>query len=371
MNLRTIKAIVMKDALDMLLNRSALVALVTPIVLALFFIGVGSVLSSKTWALLVYDPGNSGVTALLQEIYPQDTITQATSAEEVISAFGEDGTQRDNAPYALGVVVPTDFEAQLQRGEQPEIALYVNGDEVGEGTGTLIMSMVEQYARTVVNPEPPARVSLTTINPAQSIAQDLSHFYIVLSLLTAFPVGTVLVPSLLIEEKERKTLRFLLISPASFTDVVIAKLLVGLVYAFLVVGVVLVVVGGLIGQVGVVLLLVFLGALMGVALGLLAGSIFQTMHGVGIFSGLMGVLYFLPLLVVGPIGVGFATNPLLQLIKVMPTAYLAETLLLALQGQAQPAEITFTLTLLVGVTMAVLAAAIGVLRRQTGRMALI
>src|SRR5207302_3695283 len=103
------------------------------------------------------------------------------------------------------------------------------------------------YPRTVANPQPPANITLATVNPpspSSNAIVDINQSYAVTAFLVSFLVGTSLVPGMLAEEKEKKTLRMLMVSPASFSDVIAGKLLVGLAYQLLLSGVVLTINGG-------------------------------------------------------------------------------------------------------------------------------
>src|SRR5207248_7141825 len=121
----------------------------------------------------------------------------------------------------LGLVVPANFEAQLQAGSHPQLSLYVNGDDVGITQRQLLLSALTDYSRNVANPQPPVSIAMATINPPSNtnFAVDIGKFYVMTALLSSFLVGTALMPGLLVEEKEKKTLRMLMVSPASFTDV--------------------------------------------------------------------------------------------------------------------------------------------------------
>lgn len=161
-------------------------------------------------------------------------------------------------------------------------------------------------------------------------------FYALLSLTTCLVVGTSMMPNLLVEEKETKTLWMLLVSPASLADVVAGKLLVGLVYQLLLAVVVLVVQHAFVGEVPLVLFFTLLGSCLGIAVGLLIGSIFKTVTAGGAFTGVIALLYIFPALFVGPFGQYFQNDALARAMPALPTYYLADGLLAALQSQATP-----------------------------------
>ena len=127
MHPRVIRAIARKDALDLLLNKQTLVMLLTPILLALFFLGLTWLIGGKsTTEILVYNPdhvpGKIGVEQVFTGAIADARLTYARSAEEVTAAFGPDGARKPSG-YALGLIVPANFEASVQAGQQPELKL--------------------------------------------------------------------------------------------------------------------------------------------------------------------------------------------------------------------------------------------------------
>jgi uncharacterized membrane protein required for colicin V production len=68
----------------------------------------------------------------------------------------------------------------------------------------------------------------------------------------------------------------LMVTPASFEDILAGKLLVVLVYQLVLTGVVLVILGAFTGQIALVLLYALLGSCFSLALGLLLGAVFNT-----------------------------------------------------------------------------------------------
>ena len=336
MHIRSILAIARKDALDILLNKSTLTLLLTPIFLAVLFVVVGALLGSHTTNALVYNPGKSGVEQVLDGAFSDIKVTYTNSPADVTAAFGPDGSHKSTT-YALGLVVPADFDASLRSGAHPQLNLYVDGSQIDNQQRQLLSSALADYSRSIANPQPPANISVATINPPSSsnnALQDIGVVYSAAVLLSSFLVGTSLVPGLLVEEKEKKTLRMLMVAPASYADVVAAKLLVGLVYQLLIALLVLGIKGGFVGQVQILLLFVLLGSLFSVALGLLIGSIFQTTTATGAFSSMITVTYILPIFFVGPFMQLLASSPFSQAIKALPTYYLADGAANAIQAQS-------------------------------------
>jgi ABC-2 type transport system permease protein len=368
MHPRIIRAIARKDALDLLLNKQTLFMLLTPIFLAIFFVAIGALLGGKTTDILVYNSdgtaGSSGLEQVLKGAFSDARIIQASSAEDVAAAFGPDGTKKSST-YALGLVIPANFEAQVQAGQHPELQLYINGDDISNDQRELIVGALTNYSRAVVSPAP-VTLTTATINPPRpgtSLADFAATFYAIGALVSSFLVGTAVVPGLLIEEKEKKTLRMLMVSPASWTDVVAAKLLVAFCYQVILAVMALAITRGFVGQIPLVLLFALLGSCFSVAVGALAGSIFKTQGAAGAFGGIGSFLYLIPVFFVGSFGAVFGGGAA-QFVKVLPTYWLADGAANAILNQS-----TLTTTLLdagvvVGSTLVLFLIAVWGLRRQ-------
>ena len=363
MHIRSILAIARKDAIDILLNKSTLFTLFTPIFLAVLFLGVSSIIGAKTSNILVYDPGNSSVDQLVSSYFAHPKMTRAGSAEDVAAAFGPDGSHK-SSQYAVGLVVPANFEAELRQGNHPQLGLYFNGDEVNNQDRQILLHLITNYASTVINPQP-LNITLATINPPTSTpVVDLSSIYIVAALLTSFLVGTSVVPGLLVEEKEKKTMRMLMVSPASFTDIVLGKLLVALMYQLILSIAVIAIQQGFIGNIAMMFLFVLLGSCFALALGLLAGSIFETTGALGGFISIASILFVVSGLFTGPLGALLLNNPVAQAVKILPTYYLADGAYSALQNQSTVAKVLFDGGIVFGCTVILLGIAVWLLRRQ-------
>ncbi len=364
MRLYTTFAIARKDALDILLNKSTRVMLLTPIFIAIVFAVISNLPEIKISDLLIYNPGYSRVGQVVARAVPQSQPIAAHSQEEVVSAFAQ------HKPYLLGMIIPADFDTRLSRGEHPLLTLYFNVNEMNEVQRQLVLDTLVQYENSVFHSQLPLQVAFTTINVSTSTSNlDLSKIYIVLALFNLITVGVSLVSTLLVEEKEKKTLHLLLVSPASLTDVVIGKLLVGLGYQLVLSGIVMTVVHGFVGNILLVLLFMLLITCFGLALSLYAGSIFQTTSGMGGFLNLVGFLFMIPAIFVSPIGSLFGNNLELQILHILPTYYMADGLMNALQGQSTLSSVFLDLGITLVCTFVCFGRAIWLLHRQAVRTA--
>ena len=293
-------------------------------------------------------------------------VTYTNSPADVTAAFGPNGSHK-NTTYALGLVVPAGFDASLRSGAHQQLNLYVDGGQINDQQRQLLLSAFANYSRSVANPQPPANITVATVNPpspSNNAVQDIGVVYSEAALLTSFLVGTSLVPGLLAEEKEKKTLRMLMVAPASFADIVAAKLLVGLVYQLLLALLVLTIKGGFAGQVPLLLLFVLLGSIFSVSLGLLLGSIFSTTTTAGAFSGMLSFIYILPVFFVGPFALLLAGSSFTQAIKALPTYYLADGATNAIQSQSTFSGTVLDTAIVLASIVVLFLVAVWSLRRQ-------
>ena len=195
MHIRSILAIARKDALDILLNKATLSILLTPILLAVVLVVIGDLLGSHTTNALVYNPGKSGVEQIVDSAFSDIKITYANAPGDVAATFGPDGTHK-NTSYALGLVVPAEFDANLRAGGHPQLNLYVDGSQIDNVQSQLLQRALTDYARGVANPQPPASITVATVNPpspSNNALQDIGQTYAVTALLASFlnTTGTV------------------------------------------------------------------------------------------------------------------------------------------------------------------------------------
>jgi ABC-2 type transport system permease protein len=115
------------------------------------------------------------------------------------------------------------------------------------------------------------------------------------SVLMILMMGIFLVPSLLIEEKETKTIQALLVSPASISQVVVGKALAGLFYILVTAVLIFIISWAEVIHWDMVILFVIGSGLFSVAVGLVLGSFYEKQQ------DMVGWMTFLLLFLVGAI----------------------------------------------------------------------
>jgi len=318
MNGRRILAITQKDVRDAIRNRYLLIGLILPVAMSLLFrlLFTGTT-NLGTLPVAVYDPGGSRFTSQLQAL-AQIKLVTVDSVEQLKEQTATAGSA------VAGIFVPSNFDQDIASGIQPELTIYLN---IKKGTAqrTAFRQLVTQQVWALNPAAAPARINWSEASAAEesptgtTFRVDL-YLLILLLVLSLAMTGAFVVPLLLVEEKEKHTMEFLLVSPATSQEVVMGKALTGLVYSAIGAVAMLILNHGWMGNWPMTILAVVLGALFMVGVGLLMGSMFQTTMQVNTWSSIFLLLLLLPTwftVIQIPPAVNFV-------VRLIPTYYLAD-----------------------------------------------
>src|SRR5687767_5420677 len=353
MNLRVVAAIAQKDLVDAIRNRYLLVALLTPLSVALLIrLMVPGMSSLTNFTIVVHDPGKSSLVSRLR------TIPEIKLLETGAAATAEGEVEKNKAAGAL--VVPANLDADVAAGKQPEVTVYVNNRKNNIEQATFRLLMERQVASLVEHPIPAQLIWIDVAKETKSTGQiNITQMLLPLVLLLAFCLtGAFVVPLLLVEEKEKRTMDFLLTSPAGRTEIVAGKALTGVVYSVLIAGVLLAINRQLIGNWPRTLLTILLGLLLIVSIGLLMGSLFKNTMQVNTWASVALLVLLAPTFPVP------GSPALLEAaMGVLPTYYVVEALKLSLAGSTS-ALIWVHLAVVLACTFIALFAGSWLLRRE-------
>jgi ABC-2 type transport system permease protein len=267
-SIHLIWTIAYKDILESLRNK-----LVLSLILGMGFMLLmpkllGLMLVPPETPVLVYDIGESRLTAELENS-DQYQVQRARSITEVKQVIGGAGF---GLGVEFGLAMPEDLDQVLEAGGQPELDGYVawanrmKASQMKTDFEELFEAMVGQPVR---------------INIEGNIVFPPSDSGLWLLMVTITPVivillmGIQLVPTLLFEEKQTKTMEALLVSPASISQVVVGKALAGLFYVMVAASVVFAINWAGVVHWEVVLLFVLGIGVFSVGVGLVLGSFFE------------------------------------------------------------------------------------------------
>jgi hypothetical protein len=202
----------------------------------------------------------------------------------------------------VGFALPERFDAAVAAGEQPAIDVVV-GEDPSVG-GNYVLAALDPTLRDMAGQAPPAEVRLAvaeTVTIEQSQFERVGprrYFVLASAVMVVTMIGMMAVPIVLLEETEKKTIDALALI-ASYREIVLAKALLGLVYAAIAISL-LVAITRMIPDRWPV----FVGAVAGLALavigiGLLLAGIFRSAGQLNTWAGLIMLPLVAPAFIVG------------------------------------------------------------------------
>ena len=219
-NLRRVGRLLAKDL--RLGPRSPLVlwALILPVAMTLLLRGVFGGLLDPDPRLGIADAGDSDVVELATAFdglavrtYPDARALQSAVADGAVDA---------------GIALPAGFDDAVRRGDQPPLQLWISGQSGMPARGT-VMAAILGIMRDVSAATPPVEVEVVTLGePGLPIERRLLPLLVIMAVAIA---GGMVPAASLVEEKEKRTLQALLVSPASTGEVLLAKGLLGWILA--------------------------------------------------------------------------------------------------------------------------------------------
>lgn len=199
----------------------------------------------------------------------------------------------------LGLVLPADFDARVARGEPTQLTAYVWGESQLQHRAVVGVT-VANLIRDIAGQESPVEIVTTAVGDAASRPWEerLLPFIVLMTVLIG---GTMLPATSLVDEKQKRTLGALTITPTSIGDVFTTKALFGVIVS-VAMAVIILVLNRAFGAHPLLLVFVLtlgatLASVFGVLLGALVGDIntlFATIKGVGILLYAPALVYLFP-----------------------------------------------------------------------------
>jgi ABC-2 type transport system permease protein len=321
--LRIVWAIGAKDIVDGFKNRTTLSLMLATAITMLSAQALPLLLNlSGISTVIVYDAGDSRVPSALRESSGV-RLMEAKSRQELLDLLV------DVSGKVLAVTVPADFEQILATGGQPELEGYVTWAD--RRSAVPLASDLEGHLQDALAEPVRVRVEGNFVHPPPEGTAQLGMVASGMVLVLAV-IGSLLVPHLMLEEKQTHTLEVLLISPASTSEVVAGKAWAGLVYSLAGMGVVLAFNRLLVAHWGIALLATVCGSVLFIAMGLGLGSLFETPQQMGLWVAVPFIVLVLPVMaLVLPWGL---PEPVATLLPWLPGVALGRAYLLSFSGLA-------------------------------------
>lgn len=266
-------------------------ALALPVAMTLVLqLAFGTLFEPKP-RLGLMDEGSSGISAAAQAL-EGIKLTSLGDVQEL-------KRQVEANDLDVGLVLPAGFDDAVRSGARPPLELYMSGESLA--SNRLILSVtIMDLVRGVE--DRPAPVEVESAGLGEGEALPISARLVPLVLIYALIMAGIFVPaSSLVEENEKGTLMAMLVTPVRVSEVIAAKAAMGVVLAFLM-SVVTLLLNDAMGAHPATLIVVLLSAsvysaLLGMILGTISKdttSMFTVAKGSGVFLVGPVIFYLFP-----------------------------------------------------------------------------
>ena len=291
MSLRRVAILLGKDLKHGSRSFVFILAIVMPVVISLVVSLFFGSLFSDTPELGIADMGDSRLVALAGA---EDSIVFRSYASDVDLRRAVELGAVD-----MGLVLPQGFDDRVAGGERTVLPAYVWGESLAKNRGILLAN-VNSMLRQIAGQESPVRIETTALGDADNVPWNDRLLPFVL--LYGVMMGGSMVPaSLLVDEKQKRTLTAVTVTPTTLAEVMTAKALVGVLIGLTMSIVVLVMNQAFGAQTGLLVLVLAQGAVLAALFGLVLGilskdtaTLFATLKAVGILLYAPVFVYMFP-----------------------------------------------------------------------------
>ena len=264
-SLRIIWTIASKDIVDAMKNKTILANIVCVFLMLLAYKWLPNLYKKDGTFLVVYDVGDSSLVSELDD-HPQFNPLRATSMQAL------EGYMDDLDVWGIGLVIPEDYDQIVDSGGQPVLDGY-SAWSTRSAVETL-RSDYEQQLSDLAGYPVGIDIKGTIYPPPDSMGPI--RWTSISFVITIFFMGNLVVPHLMFEEKQTKTLDALLVSPASIGQIVLGKATAGLFYVLIGAVAAFVLHLNVVVHWALAILAVFGGTLFSVGIALLLGIMLKT-----------------------------------------------------------------------------------------------
>jgi ABC-2 type transport system permease protein len=283
-----ILAILKKDILDSLKSRTVLFAVIFPILLSLIFRIALSPQQMLKMKLALVDRGESRVMEYVTK--------NSLGTIEVIKVENADQAKKMvlNGDAQAALVVPKNFDNRVEEGRSPGIDFWV--DKTNISAAVTMEAFLTKLLYHYNNQKPPAHLVIKPISGTDfQVRATLLPTWLLFTVLG----GYMIVSSSLIEERERKTLQALLVTPCRISEILTGKALTGFLLTLTGTLLVLGLNEGFIGNIFANILIITLGVAFFSLLGIMVGLVLQGQTSSNTFGSVLYMLLFLPVTMAG------------------------------------------------------------------------
>ncbi len=349
MNLKIIRILISKD-LSLFFRKRAIVLLTFVgliFYLVIYFVMPSSV--DEDLKIGMYSPVSL---PLFTQINEEGLEISNTESEEALKDAVLEGD------YVAGISIPADLMKKLGSNQKPNLTLYFTPDapqEIKEAIEVVVRELI--YIQTgqplvfEVSEEILGQdMTGTPLPPRDRLRPLLAIFIIMMEILG--------LSNLISEEVERRTARALLVTPATVTEIFIAKSIFGIGLAFVQAILIMTIIGGMNMQPLIILVSLLLGAALATGISFLISAKARDFMSVLAWSFPILIILIIPSFTV--IFPGIVTG----WVKIIPSYYLVDTVHRSANFGSGWGDIWVNLLILFSFTAVIFWAGIFVLRRK-------
>jgi ABC-2 type transport system permease protein len=309
------------------------IAVATPVVISLLFSLVFGTLFAGLPRLGIADEGGSRMVAAAEALESVRVIRYSDAAAL------RTAVQRGAVDF--GMVLPAGFDEAVAAGTNPSVSAWVWGESLAKDR-LVLAAAVASLVRGLAGGA--SSVTVDTVLVGEGVFVPWSERLLPMVVLVAVFIGGMFLPAAsLIEEKERRTLSGLLVTPATAGEVIASKGVVAGIVCFVMGMVVLAMNRAFGSHPGLVAGIIALGTVQAVAIGLMLGVVLKDLTTLFAFSKSGGIVIFAPTVVylfpAIPAWIG----------RIFPTYYLLQPVIDISQRGAGWADVRFDAIILAAI----------------------
>jgi len=348
MRIRRIGVLLSKELIYGSKNFFFIFAIVGPIIFTLLVhLIFGSLFSHKP-KLGIIDQGHSQVVESLKHM--ESINLKEYSSEKELKDAVETGA-RD-----VGIVLSEDFDFRIKKGESIKITAYVWGESLLKDRA-IVGSAVLYQIRDVSGKKVPVDITPVSLGDEENIPWE--DRFLPLIVLMAIFMGGFLIPSTsLVDEKQKRTIGAVMTTPATQGDIFMSKGLMGIIVSIFMGIIILILNEAFSVQLGLVIFILFLGAILASCFGLILGAFIKDIA--SLYSAIKG----LGIILYGPAIVSIFPQIPEWVGKIFPTYYVINPLMEITQNGGSWSTVHLDIFILIGI-IAVFFAIVGVIAGKT------
>ncbi len=349
MRFNRIAVLVSKEFLYGSKNLIFIMAVVMPVLFSLVIsLMVGTIFSGKP-RLGIADQGSSQLTENMAAL--DYLVTSRYDSSETLRADVERGA------LDMGVVLPANFDANLKSNAQTSLDVQMWGESLLKHRTVLGVTLIRQVI-AVAGREIPVNTETVLLGNEVNVPWGVRLFPFVV--IITIMLGGMMVPATsLVEEKTKRTLRALIVTPASIGDIITAKGLTGVIIA-IVMGLVILALNNAFGSRPALLLMVlFISAVFSAVIGMILGAVVKDINTLFTIIKSMGIFLYAPAIV-------YLFPQIPQWVaKLFPTYYTIGPIVELTLNNGGWSDIAVDVYILIGLTLLLAAVALLLARRAS------